>query len=98
FQPISIEQPLGALFFQHRAAPTVRVIANAILADKQTVLPGLQWEPTPDITTGFVAGAGAGRPYAASSVTLRRGALEAQASYTWNPDRVHRAAVPTPNQ
>lgn len=98
FQPISIEQPLGALFFQHRAAPTVRVIANAILADKQTVLPGLQWEPTPDITTGFVAGAGAGRPYAASSLTLKRGPLEAQASYTWNPDRFHRAAVPTPNQ
>jgi hypothetical protein len=98
FQPTSIEAPMGAVFFQHRAAPTVRVMASAIVANRQTVLPGLQWEPTPDITMGFVAGAGSGRPYAASSLSLRRGALETKASYAWNPDRFRRAPVPTPNQ
>jgi hypothetical protein len=89
---------MAAIFFQHRTAPTVRVTASAIFADKQTVLPGLQWQPTPDITAGFVAGVGAGRPYGASSLSLRQGRLDVKASYAWNPDRFRRAAVPTPNQ
>jgi hypothetical protein len=98
FQPTNIERPMGAVFFQHRAAPTVRVTASAIFADKQTVLPGLQWQPLPDITAGFVAGVGAGRPYGATSLSFRRGPLDVKASYAWNPDRFRRAAVPTPNQ
>jgi hypothetical protein len=98
FQPTNIEQPMGAVFFQHRVAPTVRVTATAIVADQQTVLPGLLWQPLPDITAGFVAGVGSGRPYAASSLSLRRGPLDMKASYAWNPDRFRRAAVPTPNQ
>jgi hypothetical protein len=98
FQPTNIEKPMGAIFFQHRTAPTVRVTAHAIFAERQTVLPGLQWEPTPDVTAGFVAGVGSGRPYGASSLSLRQGPLELKASYAWNPDRFRRAAVPTPNQ
>jgi hypothetical protein len=98
FQPTSIEQPMGAVFLQHQAAPTVRVTASAVFAEKQTVLPGLEWQPTPDVTVSFVAGVGSGRPYGASSLSLRRGKLGVLASYAWNPDRFRRAAVPTPNQ
>jgi hypothetical protein len=98
FQPTNIEKPMAAFFLQHRAAPTVRVTASAIFAEKQTVLPGLQWQPHPDLTAGFVAGAGSGRLYAASSLSLRRGPVDLKASYAWNPDRFRRAAVPTPNQ
>jgi hypothetical protein len=98
FQPTNIEQPMGALFLQHRAAPTVKVMASAIFAEKQTILPGLEWQPLPDLTTGFVAGVGSGRPYAASSLSLRHGRWDVKASYAWNPDRFHRAPVPTPNQ
>jgi hypothetical protein len=98
FQATNIQKPMGAVFFQHRAAPTVRVTASAIFAEKQTVLPGLLWEPAPDITAGFVAGVGSARPYGASSLSLRRGPLDLKASYAWNPDRFRRAAVPTPNQ
>jgi hypothetical protein len=98
FQAGTIEQPIGALFLQHRVAPTVRLTATTLFAKRQTVLPGLQWQPTPDLTTAFVGGVGSGRPYAASSVLLRHGALGVKASYAWNPDRFRRAAVPTPNQ
>ena len=98
FQASSIEEPMGALFLQHRVAPTVRLTATTLLADQQTVLPGVQWQPTPDLTTAFVAGVGSGRPYAASSVALRQGALGVKASYAWNPDRFRRAPVATPNQ
>jgi hypothetical protein len=98
FQPTSIEQPMGAFFFQHRVEPTVRLTASTIIAERQTFLPGVQWQPTPDFTAGFVTGMGSDRPYTASSITARRGPLGVQASYAWNPERFRRVAVPTPNQ
>jgi hypothetical protein len=98
FQATGFEEPLGALFLQHRVAPTVRLTTAALFADRQTVLPGVQWQPVPDITTGLVTGIGSNRPYAASSIVLRHGQLGVKASYAWNPDRFRRAPVPTPNQ
>jgi hypothetical protein len=98
FQPTSIEAPMGALFVQRRIAPTLRLTTNAIFAGRQTVLPGVQWEPTPDLTTALVTGVGANQPYAASSAILRRGRAEIKASYAWNSDGFRRAAVPVPNQ
>jgi hypothetical protein len=98
FQATSIQQPLGAFFAQRRVAPTVRLTATTLVAQRQTILPGLQWQPFPDLTTAFVAGIGSNRPYAASSVLLRRGPLGVKASYGWNPRRFRRAPVATPNQ
>ncbi|MEA2722579.1 MAG: hypothetical protein QOH59_350 [Gemmatimonadales bacterium] len=98
FQASTIEEPMAALFLQHRVAPTVRLTATALFADQQTLLPGVQWQPIPDLTTALVTGVGSGRRYAASSVVLRQGRLGVKASYAWNPDRFRRAAVATPNQ
>jgi len=98
FQATSIEEPMAAMFLQQRVAPTIRLTATTMFADEQTFLPGVQWQATPDITTGLVAGVGSDRPYAASSVMLRSGALGVKASYTWNPNRFRRAPVATPNQ
>jgi outer membrane protein OmpA-like peptidoglycan-associated protein len=98
FQATRIEKPMGALFLQHRVSPTVRLTGNVLVAERQTVVPGIQWEPTPDLTTALVAGTGAGSPYAAGALTARRGALELKALYAWNPDRFRRADVPGPRQ
>jgi hypothetical protein len=98
FQASSMEEPMAALFLQRRVARTLRLTATTLFADQQTVLPGIQWQPTPDFTTAIVAGVGSGRPYAASSMVMRRGPLGVKASYAWNPDRFRRAAVATPNQ
>jgi hypothetical protein len=98
FQATSIQQPLGAFFAQRRVAPTVRLTATTLFSQRQTILPGVQWQPLPDLTTAFVAGIGSGRPYAASSVLLRQGPLGVKASYGWNPRRFRRAPVATPNQ
>src|SRR3954468_3728771 len=98
FQPTNIERPMGAAFLEHQIEPTLRLSATAILAERQTILPGIQWQPTPDVATGFVMGMGSNRPYAASSIALRHGGLGIRASYAWNPDRFRRAPVPTPNQ
>jgi outer membrane protein OmpA-like peptidoglycan-associated protein len=98
FQPTSVERPLGAIFLQRRVSPTVRLTGTAIVAERQTVIPGIEWQPTPDIVTSVVAGAGADRPYAASSLMLRRGRLGLKAQYAWNPQRFRRVSVPTPSQ
>ena len=98
FQATDIERPMGALFVHHRLSPTVKLTGNVIVAERQTVMPGVQWQPHPDLTGGMVAGIGSDRPYAASSLLLRRGALSVKAAYAWNPARFRRAAVPSPNQ
>ncbi|MEP6687538.1 MAG: carboxypeptidase-like regulatory domain-containing protein [Gemmatimonadales bacterium] len=98
FQATRIEKPLGALFLQRRISPTVRLTGNFLVARRQTVMPGVQWQATPDLTTALVAGTGAGSFYAAGAATYRRGPLGVQAMYAWNPDRFRRADVPGPTQ
>jgi hypothetical protein len=98
FQPTDIEQPMGAVFVRHSVEPTLHLTTSAIFARHQTVLPGIEWQPSPDLTTGFVIGMGSDRPYAASSVSVREGRVGLRGSYVWNPDRFRRVPVPTPNQ
>jgi hypothetical protein len=98
FQPTDIEQPMGAVFVRHSIQPNLYLTSSAVFAGQQTLLPGLEWQPSPDLTTGFTVGIGSNRPYAASSVSMREGRVGLQASYVWNPDRFRRAPVPTPNQ
>jgi hypothetical protein len=98
FQATRIEKPLGALFLQRRISPTVRLTGNVLIARRQTIMPGVQWQATPDLTTALVAGTGAGSFYAAGAATYRRGPLGVQAMYAWNPDRFRRADVPGPTQ
>ena len=98
FQPTDIEEPMGAVFIRHSLQPNLYLTSSAVFAGQQTVLPGLEWQPSPDLTTGFTVGIGANRPYAASSVSVREGRVGLLASYVWNPDRFRRAPVPTPNQ
>jgi hypothetical protein len=97
FQPTDIERPMGALFLRHRLSPTVRLSATTLFADRQTVVPGIEWQPTPDLTTALATGIGSDRPFAASSVVMRQGNLGLKAAYVWNPNRFRRAAVPNPN-
>lgn len=98
FQATRIEQPMGALFLQRRLSPTVRLTGNALVARRQTLVPGIQWQPTPDLTTALVAGTGGGSFYAAGAATLRQGPVGIRALYAWNPDRFRRADVPGPTQ
>jgi outer membrane protein OmpA-like peptidoglycan-associated protein len=98
FQPTSVERPLGALIASRRLSATLRLSGTVIAAERQTIVPGLEWQPHPDLTLAAAAGIGADRPYAASSAVWRRGPLGVRAAYAWNPDRFHRVAVPTPYQ
>ncbi|MDQ3138521.1 MAG: carboxypeptidase-like regulatory domain-containing protein [Gemmatimonadota bacterium] len=98
FQATRIEKPMGALFLQRRLSPTVRLTGNVLIARRQTLVPGVEWQATRDLTTALVAGTGAGSAYAAGAATLRRGPLGVRALYAWNPNRFRRADVPGPTQ
>jgi hypothetical protein len=86
------------LRLRHLLSDRLRLSTDAVFARRQTLMPGLQWQATPDLTTALVAGTGSDRAYAASSAYYRRGALEIKSSYVWNPHRFRRADVPGPNQ
>lgn len=98
FQAANPDKPLGAILLRRRVGARVRLSADAVFARRQTVMPGVQWQVTPDLTAALVAGTGSDRAYAASSAFFRRGDLEVKSSYVWNPHRFRRAAVPGPNQ
>lgn len=98
FQAATPDNPLGALRLRHLLTDRIRLSADAVFAQRQTVMPGVQWQATPDLTTALVAGTGSDRAYAASSAYFRRGDIEIKSSYVWNPHRFRRAAVPGPNQ
>jgi outer membrane protein OmpA-like peptidoglycan-associated protein len=98
FQPTSVERPLGALMLARRLSSTLRATTTAVFAERQTVVPGLEWQPRPDLTAALAAGVGSDRPYAASSLMWRPGRLGLRAAYAWNPSRFRRVAVPTPYQ
>ena len=92
------QEPMGALFIEHRASAVLHFTTSAIFGQSQTIVPGVSWRATPDVTTALVAGVGAGRPYAAASVVARSGRIGIKASYVFNPDRFRRADVPAPLQ
>jgi len=98
FQAANPDKPLGAVLLRHRTGERVRLSLDAVFAQRQTVIPGVQWQVNPDLTTALVAGTGSDRAYAASSAYYRRGPVELRGSYVWNPHRFRRAAVPGPNQ
>ena len=98
FFAVKAQAPMGALFVQHRISPVLRLTTTAIIAERQTVVPGVEWQATPDVTAALVGGTGAGRPYSAASLMARSGSLGVKASYVYNPRRFRRAAVPAPLQ
>jgi hypothetical protein len=89
---------MGGLFVQHSLTPTLRLSTTAIIADRQTVVPGIEWQATPDVTTAVVAGTGSGRPYGAASLVARSGRFGFRGAYVYNPRRFRRAPVPAPLQ
>jgi hypothetical protein len=98
FLAAKAQAAMGALAVQHALSPTVTLTGSAVLAARATVVPGVEWRPSPGVTTAVSAGLGAGRPYVASSAVLERGGFGLRASYVWNPDRFRRADVPAPMQ
>jgi outer membrane protein OmpA-like peptidoglycan-associated protein len=98
FQPTSVERPLGALIVSRRLSPVLRLTGTAVVAERQTVMPGLEWQPSPDFTAAVAGGIGSDKPYAASSAQWRHGPLGVRAAYAWNHDRFRRVAVPSPYQ
>lgn len=98
FSAWQAKAPLGAVLFERRLKPTLRAGATAVVAERATVVPSLQWQATPDVTAAVAGGVGGGRPYAATSLLVQTGRLEVRAAYVYNPRRFRRAFTPAPMQ
>jgi hypothetical protein len=98
FQAANPDKPLGAVRLRHLLTDRIRLSADAVFTRRQTLMPGIQWQATPDLTAALVAGTGSDRAYAASSAYYRHGDVEIKSAYVWNPRRFRRADVPGPNQ
>jgi hypothetical protein len=83
---------------ERRLSQTLRVATSAVFTDRRTVVPSVQWQPVPDVTTSVAAGVGGGRPYAATGLLVQRGRLDVRASYIYNPRRFRRAFTSAPAQ
>jgi len=92
------QAPMGALFLQHSVSPTVRLSSTAVIAERQSVVPGIEWQATPDVTASLAAGGSVGRPYGAASLMAHSGRFGFRGSYVYNPSRFRRAPVPAPLQ
>jgi hypothetical protein len=98
FLAAKAQAAMAVVHLRHEISPRVSLSTSAVAAARHTLVPGVEWRPEPGVTAAFVGGIGAGRPYLASSATVERGRVSLRASYTWNPDRFRRAAVPAPLQ
>jgi hypothetical protein len=98
FLAAKAQAAMSAIALRHDVSREVTLTGSAVLASRQSLVPGVEWRPSPGLTTALAAGVGAGRPYLASSVLLERGSFGLRASYVWNPDRFRRADVPAPLQ
>jgi len=98
FLAAKAQAPIGALLVQHSLSPVLRFSTAAILGEHLALVPGIEWQATPDLTAALVAGTGAGRPYGAASLVARSGRFGFRGSYVYNPDRFRRAPAPAPLQ
>jgi hypothetical protein len=89
---------MAVVQLRHELSEEVTLGTTAVAAGRHTVTSGMEWQPSPGVSTAVVGGIGAGRPYAAASAVVERGRLGLRASYAWNPDRFRRADVPAPLQ
>lgn len=98
FLAAQAQAAMGALFVRRRLSDRVRLTTDAVFAERQSVVSGIEWRPLPGMTAALAGGVGAGRPYGASSWTLSAGRFEVKSAYVWNPRRFRRAFVPAPTQ
>ena len=88
------ERGAGVLFLDHDVSPTVHVMTRSIFSNRQTVISGLDWKVSDEVTAGFAAGGGAGEPYASACAKFERPWVTARAAWTASADAFRRVVVP----
>jgi hypothetical protein len=96
FQAADFGRPLGVLFLDRPLGRNIRLFSRNVLGNSPTLINGLAWNPRPGIDLTVGGGLGAGKRYAASSVTVQRAWLRAQAGYVDTTRLFRTIAVDSP--
>jgi hypothetical protein len=94
FQSARSERGVGILFLDGAISPTVHVMTRSIFSNRQTVISGVDWRPSPGVSAGFSAGGGDGHPYAAVSGQLQRSWIVARGAWSATSNAFRRVAIP----
>jgi hypothetical protein len=81
FSAARTERPFALLFAQFKQTEHLRFVFRTILAEKVTVLGGVEWSPRKWMTYSVSAGEGAGAPYFASGMKIEREKVTFKAAY-----------------
>ena len=86
---------IGVIQGERALTRTLRTSTHALISTRQTILQGIEWEPTPGVELGATAGIGGNQPYGAASLAVKREAIDVRASYVAQGDRFRRTGVPS---
>jgi hypothetical protein len=81
FSAARTEQPFALFFSQFQQTEQLRFILRVIMAEKMTLLGGIEWSPRKWMSYSFSSGEGAGAPYFANAFHIERGKLTFKAAY-----------------
>jgi hypothetical protein len=81
FEGIRAEKPAGAFLLEKSLSPRLRLFTQAVYASKLSVIESAAWKPLEGMELGLSAGLGAGAPYGAGSVILKRPQFDLKAGY-----------------
>jgi hypothetical protein len=98
FSALRAEKGLGIVQAERDLSPTLTAITHAIVSDRHTLLQGLRWRPSPEVTTALTAGMGASEPYGAAAVSIRHRWADLKAAYVRMSERFRRTDAPMPVQ
>jgi len=88
--------PVGLLFVDRGVGERWHLFSRNAFSTRQTSISGVEWRPTDTLKLGAAGGAGAGRPYVATSATVERGWISGNAAYVHPHPAFSRLVVDSP--
>ena len=96
FEGTRAQQPLMAIFLDHRSTHDISFSSKTLLAPQLTSIQSLQWGPRKGTQLAGSAGFGTNQPYAAASVSINRPWFDLKAAYIDASSQFRRVDVKVP--
>ncbi len=91
-----IDTATGAIFYEKKLSPTVRLFSRNLISNRQTSIQAIEWTARQDIKAALSAGLGNNQPYGAMSLSMDKHWFVLDASYARSGDNFRRVLVATP--
>src|SRR5437667_7151353 len=96
FNAATSDRPVGIFFYEQRLNERVKFFSRAILSNRQTLLQGLEWKPSPWLKASVTDGIGSNQKYFASAIEAETQKLAFKTSYVITGDLFRRVTVVSP--